>query len=145
MATGTILKNTRRQAVVKFVGPGTAYANLSSLLHLDIDGNVDQTLSVANTIASIADIITDVSAAGNIVRTVDGSAVVDTTYTFTQGQGAVSFSQGYGYVLNPTVAQYSNANIRVDFGSAVGTVIIGITKGVGFNDPDRQRLEPFQR
>lgn len=141
MAVGTILKNSKRQAVIKFVGPGTYYANLSSLLHANVGGYTEQNLTVANALATITDIITDVSASGNIVRTIDGSAVVDTTYTFTAGQGDTSFSQGYGFVLNPTLAQYANANIRVDFGSAVGTVIIGISKGAGFNDLDLQNME----
>ena len=38
MPAGIILKNSKRQAVVKFVGPGTHYANLSSLLHANVGG-----------------------------------------------------------------------------------------------------------
>ena len=144
MAVGTILKNSKRQAVIKFVGPGTYYANLSTLLHANVGGYTEQNLTVANAIASITDIITDVNNTGNIVRTIDGSAVVDTTYTFA-GQSDTSFSQGYGFVLNPTLAQYANANIRVDFGTTVGTVIIGISKGAGFNDLDLQNMESHIR
>ena len=144
MAVGTILKNSKRQAVIKFVGPGTYYANLSTLLHANVGGYTEQNFTAANAIASITDIITDVNNTGNIVRTIDGSTVVDTTYTFA-GQSDTSFSQGYGFVLNPTLAQYANANIRVDFGSAVGTVIIGISKGEGFNDLDLQNMQSHIR
>ena len=145
MPAGIVLKNSKRQAVVKFVGPGTHYANLSSLLHANVGGYIEQNISNANVIAAITDIYTDVSGTGNIVRTLDGSAVLDTTYTFSAGQGAASFSQGYGFVLNPTVAQNANANIRIDFGSTTGTVIIGISKGAGFNDLDLQTMESHIR
>ena len=93
MPAGIILKNSKRQAVVKFVGPGTHYANLSSLLHANVGGYTEQNLTNSNVIASITDIFTNVSGSGNIIRTVDGSAVVDTTYTFSAGQGDTSFSQ----------------------------------------------------
>ena len=145
MAVGTILKNSKRQAVVKFVGPGTHYANLSSLLHANVGGYTEQNLTNANVIAAITDIITDVSGSGNVIRTVDGSTSLETTYTFSAGQGSTSFTQGYGFVLNPTVAQNANANIRVDFGSTTGTVIIGISKGAGFNDLDLQTMESHTR
>lgn len=145
MAVGTILKNSKRQAVIKFVGPGTYYANLSTLLHANVGGYTEQNLSVANATATITDIVTDVNGSGNVIRTLDGSASLETTYTFSAGQGAVSFSQGYGYVLNPTVAQNANANLRIDFGSTTGTVIIGISKGAGFNDLDLQNMESHIR
>ena len=145
MPAGTILKNSKRQAVVKFVGPGTHYANLSSLLHANVGGFTEQNLTNANAIASISDIITNVDGSGNIVRTVNGSAVVDTTYTFSAGQDDTSFSQTHGFVLNPTVAQHANANIRVDFGATTGTVILCISKGEGFNDLDLQTMESFLR
>lgn len=145
MAVGTILKNSKRQAVIKFVGPGTYYANLSTMLHANVGGYTEQNLTAANAVASISDVITNVNGSGNIVRTVDGSAVVDTTYTFSAGQGDTSFSQGYGFVLNPNVAQYSNANIRVDFGSTTGTIILGINKGEGFNDLDLQNMQSHIR
>ena len=145
MPAGIVLKNSKRQAVVKFVGPGTHYANLSSLLHANVGGYIEQNISNANVIAAITDIYTDVSGSGNVVRTVDGSTVLETTYAFSAGQGAASFSQGYGYVLNPTLAQNANANIRIDFGSTLGTVIIGISKGAGFNDLDLQTMESHIR
>ena len=145
MPAGTILKNSKRQAVVKFVGPGTHYANLSSLLHANVGGYIEQNLTVANTIATITDIITNVNGSGNIVRTVDGSAVVDTTYAFNAGQDDTSFSQTHGFVLNPTLAQFANANIRIDFGNTLGTVILGISKGEGFNDLDLQNMESHIR
>ena len=145
MPAGTILKNSKRQAVVKFVGPGTHYANLSSLLHANVGGYTEQNLTNSNVIASITDIFTNVSGSGNIIRTVDGSAVVDTTYTFSAGQGDTSFSQEYGFVLNPTVAQFANANIRVDFGATTGTIILGISKGEGFNDLDLQNMQSHIR
>jgi len=145
MPAGIVLKNSKRQAVVKFVGPGTHYANLHSLLHANVGGYIEQNLTNANVIASITDIYTDVSGSGNVVRTVDGSTVLETTYAFSAGQGAASFSQGYGYVLNPTLAQNANANIRIDFGSTLGTVIIGISKGAGFNDLDLQTMESHIR
>jgi hypothetical protein len=145
MPAGIVLKNSKRQAVVKFVGPGTHYANLSSLLHANVGGYIEQNLTTANAVATISDIITNVNGSGNIVRTIDGSAVVDTTYAFSSGQGDTSYSQEHGFVLNPNVAQFSNANIRIDFGATTGTIILGITKGEGFNDLDLQTMESHIR
>lgn len=135
MPAVTILKNTRRQAVVKAIGPGTHWANLSAILYSNADGAVDQTLSVPDAECTINDIVFTTTGTTTIQR---GGANV---YVLTSGQGEVSFSQYYGFTLNES----ANANISINFGTSEGTVILCLTKGAGFNDPDRQNLEAYQR
>ena len=66
----TIVKNSRRQAVVTAVGTGTFYCNLSSLLYSNISGIVDQTLDVANAVLSISDIVYNTQGVTTIQRNV---------------------------------------------------------------------------
>ena len=153
MAEAIILKNSKRQAVVQFNGPGSVYANLHSLLHANVGGYTEQTFTNSNAIATITFINATTSGSGNVIRTVDGVATVafiptsgnNITYSFTAGQSDASFSQNYGFVLNPTTQLGSNANVRVDFGTSTGTVIIGMSKGAGFNDLDLQNMQSHIR
>lgn len=144
MAEVTVLKKSRRQAVVLATGTGTFHCNLTSLLTLEkansnTNGVVTQTISIPTAVASIND----------VVFTVDGNTTVtrnNITYlTLTAGQTDFSFAQRYGFVLNPNVSQDSNANIQINFGSNTGTVILCITKGEGFSEPDLQLLQDYQR
>lgn len=134
MPAVTVLKNTRRQAVVRAIGPGTHWANLSSLLFSNANGAVDQTLSVPDAVCTINDIIFTVSGTTTIQR---NSANV---YVLTAGQEHVSFSQLHGFTINDS----ANANISINFGTSEGTVVLCLTKGAGFNDPDLQNLQDYQ-
>jgi len=144
MAEVTVLKKTRRQAVVIATGTGTFHCNLTSLLSTEkansnINGTVLQTINVPTAVASINDVIFTVNGTTTITRN------TITHLTLTEGQTDFSFSQRYGFVLNPSPSLDSNANIQINFGSNTGTVILCITKGEGFNEPDLQILEDFQR
>ena len=150
MTAATILKNTRRQAVVKAVSPGNSggivHCNLISLVST-VNSNstttTTQTISGASEL-TITDVLFSVSANTTITRSasfVDGgnSSVI---LTLTAGQHSFNFSQGYGFVLN----ERANANIQINFGpGANGTVILSLTKGPGFNEPNLQNLQDFQR
>ena len=145
MGSVTILKNTRRQAVVKFLGtgsntitlPNVRYANASPVLYPGTytAGTIDQILDQPNAILTINDVVYTANGTVNISR--EGTVVL----TLTEGQDSFSLSQYFGAVI----AEKANANITVDFGASGGTVILSLTKGDGFNDPDRQNLEAYQR
>jgi hypothetical protein len=145
MAEVRILKNSRRQAVVSAVGTGTFHCNLSSLLSTVkansnvLYGEVLQTLDVPNAECPITDVVFTVN--GNTTITRNG-----TTYLIlTEGQADFSFSQRYGYVLNANTAQDSNANIQINFGANTGSVILSLTKGPGFIEPNLQLLQDYER
>ena len=145
MGSVTILKNTRRQAVVKFLGtgsntitlPNVRYANASPVLYPGtyVAGTIDQVLDQPNSSVTINDIVYSVG--GNVEISREGTTII----TLTDGQDAFSLSQYFGAVL----AEKANANITVNFGASNGFVILSLTKGDGFIDPDRQNLEAYQR
>jgi hypothetical protein len=150
MTAATILKNTRRQAVVKAVSPGSAggivHCNLISLVstvNSNATTTTTQTISGASEL-TISDVLFSVTGNTNITRS--ASFVDDTTrpviLTLTEGQHSFQFSQGYGFVLN----ERANANIQINFGpGANGSVILCLTKGPGFDEPNLQNLQDFQR
>ena len=139
MAEVTVLKNSRRQAVVSAVGTGTFHCNLSQLLYSNTDGQIDQTLSVANAVLSISDIVFNTQGVTTIKR--NGSNV----WILSAGEGDYSFTEDYGFVLNPNTSQFSNANVTINFENSYGSVILGFSKGPGFNDRDLQLLPEHRR
>lgn len=142
MAEVTILKNTRRQAVVAAVGTGTFHCNLTSLLstvYSNATTVTTQTFDAPNAQCSITDVVFSVTGVTTVVRN-------GTTYlNLTEGQSEFSFSQRFGYVLNPTTDLDSNANITINFGANTGSVFLCLTKGPGFIDPDLQLLQQYER
>lgn len=138
MTAVTILKNTRRQAVVRAIGPGTRFANLTALLYSNINGVVDQTFDRANANCRITDIIFSVD--GNVTIGRNDSVIL----SLTSGQGDFSLSQDYGTTLDP-IRTTANSNIQINFGTTNGTIILSLTKAEGFIDPDLQGLEERQR
>ena len=150
MTAAIILKNSRRQAVVKAVSPGPSggiiHCNLISLVstvNSNATTNTTQTISGSSEL-TISDILFSISGNTNITRSgsfLDG-ANFSPVLTLTTGQHSFNFSQGYGFVLN----ERANANIQINFGpGANGSVILCLTKGPGFNEPDLQNLQDFQR
>lgn len=144
MAEVTILKNTRRQAVVLAAGTGTFHCNLTSLLstvraNSAVNGETLQTFDEPNAICSITDVSFTVSGTTSVVRN-------GTTYlVLTDGQADFGFARESGYVINPNTSQDSNADIQINFGGNTGTVILTLSKGPGFNEPDLQNLQDYQR
>lgn len=132
MAEATVIKNTRRQAVVSAAGTGTFHANLQPLLYSNISGEVDQVFSEANAVASITGVVYSVTGTTTVARG-------GTTYlNLTSGQESWKFAQEHGFVINSNTDLDSNSNITINFGASTGTVILTISKEQGFNDLDLQ-------
>jgi hypothetical protein len=142
MAEVTLLKNTRRQAAIAAVGSGTFHCNLTSLLatvRSNATTTTTQTLSVPIAECSITDVTFSVDGNTTITRN-------NITYLIlTEGQAELGFSSKFGYVLNPNTRLDSNANIQINFGANSGSVFMTLTKGPGFNDPDLQLLQDYER
>ena len=146
MAEVTILKNTPRQAIVRAIGNGSFFCNLSSLLstvkaNSNVQyGSVLQTLDLPNASATITDIIYSVAGGTPLIQRGNGLSNAN-VFHIAGGDGDLRFSQEYGFVLSES----ANANIVINFNSAIGTIILGISKSAGFNEPNLQTLEPWQK
>lgn len=139
MAEVTILKKTPRQAVVQAVGVGDFWCNLSSLLstvraNSAVNGAVLQTLDI-NAECPITDIIYSTGGPAYIKRNGANVFIIGSA-----ADGDIGFSEKTGFTLNQT----ANSNILISL-SAASTVILGLTKGPGFNEPDLQTLQDYQR
>lgn len=126
--TKTVLKKVRQQAVVRFVGDGTA----------NIDSNADVALSdetfegYANVNVNInAIIFSNGSSTTPITISRNGSIVLQLF-----GNDNWSFAQMNGFVLSDN----NNANVSVTIPSPGGTVILGLSKNKGYREPDQQRF-----
>lgn len=126
MANKYILKKTRRQAAVKVAGTGSVTIELADLAY------ADQSVTAANVVLTITDIVYDVGNSANVKR--NGNLV----FLMNAGQSGASLSRDLGVVLD----EQANANIIVNLGAIEGTVILQFSKGLGYNDPDRQNQGP---
>lgn len=127
--TKYILKNTYRQTSVKFVGTGQSTFSIYEAL------KSDQTIDAANVKLDITDIYHETSATANIVR---GSNVI---ISMVQGQDMINFAQVFGFSLS----ENSNSNITVNLGTGENTMILQLSKTSGYNETDRQTLQPKDR
>jgi hypothetical protein len=122
--TKTIVKKVRQQAIVKFVGDGTANVDLIADLKLSDETPLDP----ANIKVNINSIYFN-NDTGPITIKRDNSNVMilygSDNWFFT----AVS---GFSDTSN------SSANVVVTIPSPGGTVILGLTKEKGFVEPDQQ-------
>lgn len=138
----TILKNTKRQAVVKLVGSGEATVNIYELAYVGANTLAtgssirlhDQSVTPANVQLTITDLFYDCGTAGNIAR--NGNVI----WTLSAGHGTFNFTQDIGVALDES----ANANVIVNLGSE-SSLVIGFTKGTGYNDIDIQNFQDFQR
>lgn len=140
MAEVTILKKTPRQAVVQAVGVGDFFCNLTSLLstvraNSAANGGVLQTFDTANAECTITDIVYSTGGQALIKRNGSNVFIIGGA-----ADGDIGFTEKTGFSLN----QNANANILISL-SAASTVILGLTKGPGFNEPDLQNLQQYQR
>jgi len=143
--TKTILKNTKRQAVVKLVGTGEATISIYELAYVGANTLAtgssirlhDQSVTPANVQLTITDLFYDVSAAANIVR--NGNVI----WAMNPGQGTYNFTQEIGVALD----QDANANVVVNLSTtnANSSIVIGFTKGTGYNDIDLQNFQDFEK
>ena len=137
MAEVTILKKTPRQAVVVAVGTGTFFCNLSSLLSTVVANSthsVTQTLNIPTAECTITDLAYSVGGQALIQR--NGGNV----FIIGGGDGEFNLTEKIGAPLN----QSANANIVITL-SAAGSVILGLTKGPGFTEPDLQLLQQWNK
>jgi len=127
--TKTIIKKVRQQAIVKFVGDGTANVNLIADLKLDDETPLDPA-NVKVNINSIYFSASD-SSANPITINRDGSNIL-----ILNGNDNWFFSQASGF----SDTSNASANVVVTIPSPGGTVILGLTKEKGFVEPDQQRF-----
>lgn len=124
--TKTIIKKVRQQAIVKFVGNGTANVNLIADLKLDDETPLDP----ANIKVNINSIYFNTET-GPITIDRGGSNVFvlfgSDNWFFTQTSGFSDTSN-------------ASANVVVTIPSSGGTVILGLTKEKGFVEPDQQNF-----
>jgi len=131
--TKTILKKVRQQAVVKFVGDGTA----------NVDCNVDVRLSdetfigYGNANLNINTIYYNQSNTLTPITITRNGTVLFQLF----GNDQWLLSQQSGIVDNTS----NGANIVVTIPSPGGTVILGLTKAGGYTPPDLQALKDYQR
>lgn len=143
--TKTILKNTKRQAVVKLVGSGQATVDIFELAYVGANtiatGSAirlhDQSVTPANVQLTITDLFYDCSVTSNIVR--NGNVI----WAMSPGHGTYNFTQEMGVALD----QDANANVIVNIGTtgANSAIVIGFTKGTGYNDLDLQNFRDFEK
>jgi hypothetical protein len=131
--TKTILKKVRQQAVVKFVGDGTA----------NVDCNIDVRLSdetfigYGNANLNINTIYYNQSNTLTPITITRNGTVLFQLF----GNDQWLLSQQSGIVDNTS----NGANIVVTIPSPGGTVILGLTKAGGYTPPDLQALKDYQR
>lgn len=127
MADKFILKNTRRQAAVKITGTGTSTISIYELAY------ADQSVTPAGLELTITDAAFTTTANGNVKR--DGNLIL----VLPAGSAdMLNFTADMGVALN----EKANANIVVDLGTTEGVCVLQFTKGVGYNDPNRQNQGP---
>lgn len=127
--TKTILKKARQQAVIKFVGDGQANVDLNADLIMS-----DETfLGYANCNVNINSVIytsSDATYAPILVkRPFTGANVL-----ILAGSDNWTLSQNYGFT--DSVNSQSNINITLPPGG--GTLILGLTKRNGYQEPNEQ-------
>lgn len=119
----TILKKTRQQAVVSYIGSGSSTVDLASL------ALYDETFDRNNSIVTIAQVWFNFVSAGTIER--------NSVAILSFGAGALDnwdLMQSGGFVLN----QSANSNVVINMGASSGTCIVVLHKSAGFNEPDNQ-------
>lgn len=127
-----ILKRVRQQAVVKFVGDGTANVDLVADLKLPDETVTDVANTVRVNINSV--IFTNSNSTTPITIARNGNTVMQLF-----GNDNWSFNQMMGFVDN----ENNSANIRVTL-PATSTLFLGLTKQ-GFNEPNNQALKDYQK
>ena len=127
-----IIKRVRQQAIVKFVGDGTANVDLVADLKLPDETVTDVANTVRVNINSV--IFTNSNSTTPITIARNGNTVMQLF-----GNDNWSFNQMMGFVDN----ENNGANIKVTL-PATSTLFLGLTKQ-GFNEPNNQALKDYQK
>ena len=125
--TKTILKKQRQQAVIQLVGDGTANVDLDADLTM-----ADETFKgYSNCNVNITSVVYSVPESTGGLSSIkrDGSNIL-----LFYSNDNWAFSQQFGYVLN----QNNTANISITIPSPGGTVLLGVSKTAGYEEPDQQ-------
>jgi hypothetical protein len=128
--TKTVLKKVRQQAVVKFVGDGTANVDLDTDLKL-----ADETfLGYANTNVTITGMVWSVtdSIAAPVVIKRPYTATANTAMLF--GNDNWSLTQMFGFVDSAN----ASSNIQIQMPATGGTLYLTVTKNNGYQEPNQQ-------
>lgn len=127
--TKTVLKKVRQQAVVKFVGDGTANVDLDTDLKL-----ADETfLGYANTNVTITGMVWSATdSAANPILIKRPFTGANTAVLF--GNDNWSLSQMFGFVDTSN----SSSNIQITLPPAGGTLYLTVTKNNGYREPNQQ-------
>jgi len=130
--TTTILKNVRQQAVVKFIGSGTANVDLRA----DLTQPEETFLGFANTNVSIKTVMwSSTDAAGVPVLVQRGiSAASATNVMILYGGQDWELDQGAGFVDDVN----ANANITVQLPASGGMLYMVLGKRTGYEGPNFQ-------
>mgnify|MGYP003350344583 FL=1 len=121
MASKTILKKKRQQAVVQVMGTGNATVSMQEL------ALADETFDTANIVVNLSAVY--FSTDGNVILSRNGNTVVQL-----YGTDNWEMAQQSGFVFN----QDSKSNVLVNFGSNNGTAVLVLTKQAGYIEPDQQ-------
>lgn len=124
--TKTILKKVRQQAVVKFVGDGTANVDLIADLKLSDETPLDP----ANIRVNINSLYFNTETGPILIKR-------DTSNVYVlYGSDNWFFTQQTGF----SDTSNNSANVVVTIPAPGGTVILGLTKERGFVEPDQQNF-----
>jgi hypothetical protein len=127
--TKTILKKVRQQAVVKFVGDGTANVDLIADLKLSDETPLDPAIIRVN-INRIYFSNSDSTGNPITIKRNNSNVLVlngNDNWLFTQHSGFSDTSN-------------NSANVVITIPAPGGTVVIGLTKENGFVEPDQQNF-----
>lgn len=124
----TIIKKVRQQAIVKFVGDGTANVDLIADLKLSDETPLDP----ANIKVNINTIYYNSETGPILIKRNNSNVLV------LFGSDNWSFSQASGF----SDTSNSSANVVVTIPASGGTVILGLTKEKGFVEPNLQLTSP---
>jgi len=130
--TKFIIKKVRQQAIVKFVGDGTANVDLVADLKLSDETVTDVANTVRVTINSVVFSNSNASTPITIAR--DANTVMQLF-----GNDNWSFSQQFGFVDNES----AGSNIKVTL-PVSSTLYLGLTKQ-GFKETNNQELKDYQK
>ena len=121
MASKTILKKKRQQAVVQVMGTGNATVSMQEL------ALADETFDTANIVVNLSAVY--FSTDGNVILSRNGNTVVQL-----YGTDNWEMAQQSGFVFN----QDAKSNVLVNFGSNNGTAVVVFTKQAGYIEPNQQ-------
>lgn len=123
MASKTILKKKRQQAVVQIMGTGNATISMQEL------ALADETIDFANVAANVNISALYYSTDSNVIISRNGNTVIQL-----YGTDNWEMSQSAGFVFN----QDNSSNILVNFGAGNGTAVLVLTKQSGYQEPNQQ-------